>query len=104
MNLLDSASSARGCDGRCPTCAAGTAPRDAGLLQGAALVWRSAVVFLLPLAGLAAGAALAGGTGPRAVGGAALGGAVAVVAARLLTRRGLRGRTPAEADEPDDSE
>lgn len=77
-------------------------PQDAGLLHGAALAWRSAVVFLLPLAGLAAGAALAGGTGLRAVGGAALGGAVTVAGARLLARRGLPGGMAAGATAPND--
>lgn len=96
MSVLDSTPSAGGCDGRCAACAVSREPQGDNLWEGPSLVWRSAVVFLLPLAGLAAGAALAGGAGLRAVGGAAAGGVVAVALARVLAHRGLAKTAPAQ--------
>jgi len=83
MSLLDRPSPTASCGGRCGDCAAGGAADEDGRIRGAPLALWSALVFLLPLAGLAGGAALAGGTGARAVAGALAGGAAGVALARL---------------------
>ena len=63
-----------GCSGKCSSCpASAAAPAGDGELQGGPLVLAALGLFLLPLLGALAGAALAGGDGwtqlPAALGG-----------------------------------
>ncbi len=86
MRLVERAPVDGACDGRCSTCErdrSGVADSD---IQGPRLAFWSAAVFLWPLAGMAAGAALAGPGGARQVAGALAGGAACTLIARGILR------------------
>jgi len=91
MRLVERAPNEGACNGRCEACGRPEAGAAAGDVQGTRLAFWSAAVFLWPLAGMAAGAALAGTGGARQVAGALAGGA----ACALIARGVLRLRPPA---------